>query len=248
MPYEPRVYREHVDPAGLAGFEVVHAETDLFIAAARDLSSEAAQAVKHVRAELDAYVAAHPWFAESLVPVEVEPGAPAIVREMADAASRVGVGPMAAVAGAIAEAVARALVPASSEVIVENGGDVFLIGSRERAVRIDAGDSPLTGRLALRVRPAPDGIAVCTSSAAVGPSLSLGSAHAATVVARSGALADAAASVLGNRVHDDGDLLQALEAAMAIPGVLGAVAVIGETMGAIGDVVLAPAGGQTLSL
>lgn len=241
MPYEPRSYRGQVDPAGLVCFEIVHEETDLFVAARTDLAAEAALAVKRLRRELDAYAAAHPRFVESLVPVPVEDDAPDIVRAMADAAERAGVGPMAAVAGAVAEAVARALHPRSSEVIVENGGDVFILTANERRVRLDAGESALSGRVAILVGPAPEGLAVCTSSATVGPSLSLGSAHAATVVAQTGALADAAASALGNLVHRPEDLSRALERVVAIEGVLGAVAVIGDTMGAAGCVRLAPA-------
>lgn len=236
MPYEPRSYREQVDPAGLVGFEVVHGETDLFVAAASDLAEEALDVVKDLRRALDGYVLTHPWFAESLSPVPVEEDAPGIVRSMAEAAVRTGVGPMAAVAGAVAEAVARALQPRSREVIVENGGDVFVLSAKERRVRLDAGDSALSGRVALRIGPATEGIAVCTSSATVGPSLSLGSAHAATVVAVSGALADAAASVLGNLLHDPADIARALERVLAIEGVLGAVAVVGDTIGAAGAV------------
>lgn len=240
MPYEPRTYREHVDPSGLTRFEVVFAETDLLIAAGCDLAEAALRAVKELRRELDAYVASHPRFAESLSPVEVEPTAPAIVRKMAEAGRLAGVGPMAAVAGAVAEAVARELAQLSREVIVENGGDVYMITHRERVVRIDAGSSPLSGRMALRLGPVPGGIAVCTSSATVGPSLSLGSAHAATVVASSGALADAGASVLGNLVHRPSDVRAAVERVVALPGVVGAVAIAGETMAAAGRIVLIP--------
>lgn len=240
MPYEPRTYREQVDPAGLARFEVVHAETDLLIAADRDLSQEGLAAVKALRRDVDAYVKAHPRFAESLTPVEVEPDAPPIVREMAEAARLASVGPMAAVAGAIAEAVAEALLPHTREVIVENGGDVYLVTRRERVVRVDAGGSPLSGRVALRLAPAPLGVAVCTSSAKVGPSLSLGSAHAATVVARGGALADAVASMLGNLVHEPADLALAVKRAVAVPGVMGALAIIGEAMAAAGEIALVP--------
>lgn len=242
MPYEPRSYRGQVDPAGLVRFEVVHRETDLFVAAASDLADVALQAVKAVRHDLEAYVLAHPWFMESLVPVPIEDDAPDIVRSMAEAAERTGVGPMAAVAGAVAEAVARILGSRSPEVIVENGGDVFIVTSKERRVRLDAGESALSGRVAIRVGPAPEGVAVCTSSATVGPSLSLGSAHAATTVARSGALADAAASVLGNLVHAPQDLPGALERVARIEGILGAVAVVGDTIGAAGGIELVPAG------
>ncbi|MGB4593763.1 MAG: UPF0280 family protein [Coriobacteriia bacterium] len=238
MTYEPRTYRAMADPGGLVTFEVVHAETDLQISAARDLSGEASALVAGLREALEAYIAANPFFAESLVPVSASVGAPQIAHAMADAACAAGVGPMAAVAGAVAEAVARGLQSYSAEVIVENGGDLYLMSHLERMVLLGAGDSPLSGRVGLRFMPEAMPVAVCTSSAKVGPSLSFGSAHAATVVASSGALADAAASSVGNLVHGPDDIERALARAMEIPGVIGAVVVAGETIGAIGGVSL----------
>ncbi|MHB1342189.1 MAG: UPF0280 family protein [Coriobacteriia bacterium] len=238
MTYEPRTYRAKADPGGLLTFEVVHAETDLQISASRDLRREASALVAELREELEAYLAANPYFAESLVPVDASPGAPGIVRAMADAARAADVGPMAAIAGAVAEAVARGLEAVSPEVIVENGGDLFLMSVLERRVLLGAGDSPLSERVGLVFDAGALPVAVCTSSAKVGPSLSLGSAHAATVIAEHGALADAAASSVGNLVHGPDDIERALARAMEIPGVRGAVVIAGDTLGAIGGVSL----------
>ena len=236
MFWEPRTYRTSVASAGLVTFEVVHAETDLQIAAMSDLTEHARELVRVVRAELDGYVGLHPHFAASFVPVEVEPDAPEIVRAMAEAASVARVGPMAAVAGAIAEHVARGLAAHSREVIVENGGDVFLLGRTERRVLLLAGDSPLSGRLAVTLGPEGLPVAVCTSSGTVGHSTSLGSAQAVTVIAESGALADAAATAGGNRIHGPGDLERALEEIRALAGVRGVVVLSGDRVGAAGDV------------
>ncbi len=236
MVYEPRTYRRRVTPAGLDAFEVVWGETDLHVCAHGDLRDEATAAVRLLRAELDAYVAAHPHFGRSLAPVPVEPDAPATVRSMAEAGQAAGVGPMAAVAGALAEAVARDLMAHSEEVIVENGGDVYIITRISRQVLVHAGASPLSNRVALAIEPDDTPLAVCTSSATVGPSLSLGSADAVTILARSGALADAAASAVGNLVHGPGDIERALERARGIDGVTGALVIIGEHLGAAGHV------------
>ncbi|TLM80096.1 MAG: UPF0280 family protein, partial [Actinobacteria bacterium] len=141
MMYEPRTYRLTVAPAGLVSFGVRVAETDLLISARRDLSAEALELVAGVRADLEAFVAASPRFAESYVPVEVSDDAPEVVRRMAAAAHTANVGPMAAVAGAVAEAVARGLEPLSPDVIVENGGDIYLIGREDRTVALWAGGS-----------------------------------------------------------------------------------------------------------
>ncbi|MBP5165761.1 MAG: UPF0280 family protein [Oscillospiraceae bacterium] len=142
---------------------------------------------------------------------------------------------MAAVAGAVAEHVGRALSGLSEEVIVENGGDVFLIGRRERTVAIYAAESPLSGLLGVTVLPQ-GGMGVCTSSGTVGHSLSLGRADAAVVIARSCALADAAATRLGNLVRAPDDIEDALERICSVKDVLGALVIIGDRMGAKGDV------------
>jgi len=124
MVWEPRRYRQGAESSDLVTFEVVHGETDLQVSALSDCSAEAAAAVAALRADLEAYIGAHPRFAESFVPVEAAPDAPEIVRAMAAAGAAAGVGPMAAVAGAVAERVARALLRVSPEVLVENGGDL----------------------------------------------------------------------------------------------------------------------------
>lgn len=223
-------------------FEVVHGETDLQIAALSDLAQEATRVVASVRSELDGYVATHPRFAESYVPVEVEPEATAIVRSMAAAAESAAVGPMAAVAGAVAEYVARALAVLSGEVIVENGGDLYLIGRAPRRVLLLAGDSALSGKVALVLPAGVAPVAVCTSSGRVGHSVSLGVAHAVTIVAADGALADAAATAAGNLVHAADDIERALARALAVPGVRGAVVIAEDRIGALGEVELEPAG------
>ena len=245
MVYEPRTYRALVDPAGLVTFTVVHAETDLQVSALRDLSEETRERVRGLRAELEAFIAIFPRFAEAHVPVEIPASAPALARAMSEAARVAGVGPMAGVAGAFAEAVARGLEPLSAEVVVENGGDLYLMGRQERAVLLSAGDSPLSGSVALALAADALPVAVCTSSGRVGPSLSYGGAHAATVLASSGALADAAASAVGNLVHDSDDIERALARAREIPGVLGAVVIADDRIGATGSIVrLVPAPGR----
>jgi ApbE superfamily uncharacterized protein (UPF0280 family) len=224
MAYEPRTYRRRVVPSGLVTFEVVVRETDLMIAAGRDLTAEATALAEAARADIEGYISHHRRFVESFVPFEVDEEAP----------SHAGVGPMAAVAGAVAEHVARGLASLSDEVVVENGGDVFLIGRVERTIALHAGPSSLSERIGIIVPAGSMPVAVCTSSATVGPSVSLGSADAACVVARSGALADAVASALGNRVHSAQDVSRAMEAVRGIDGVLGLVVIAGETLGAWG--------------
>lgn len=242
MVWEPRTYRQRVDASGLVAFQVAVGETDLQVSAIRDLSAESRALVAEARAALEGYIATHPRFAESFVPVAVEANAPEIVRAMAAAGSAAGTGPMAAVAGAVAERVARGLSTHSSEVIVENGGDLFVIGRVPRRVMLVAGDSPLSGTVTIELAAGDLPAAVCTSSGRVGHSVSLGVAHAVTAIADDGALADAVATAAGNRVHGPEDVEAALAFARGIAGVRGAVVIVGDRIGAAGDVRLAPLG------
>jgi len=164
---------------------------------------------------------------------------------MIAAARRVGVGPMAAVAGALAERVGRALAqePLNPEVIVENGGDLYLEVTSPAIVSLFAGKSPLSHRVGLRIEPDLSPLGVCTSSGSVGHSLSFGRADAACVLAHKASLADAAATALGNLVPDAGAIGAALAWAASIPEILGAVVVVGDKLGAWGRVELVPLAG-----
>jgi ApbE superfamily uncharacterized protein (UPF0280 family) len=237
--YEPRTYRDWVSDKDLASFTVVVKETDLHIRARRDLTAEALVAVKRYRADLEGYIKAHPLFLTTLKPFEVEENAPPIVKEMAEATREVGVGPMAAVAGAIAEKVGMELLPFSDEVIVENGGDIFLKTSKERFIGVYAGESAFTRKIAFSILPEETPLGVCTSSGTVGHSLSFGYADAVIVFSPSTSLADAAATAIGNRVRLAEDIPDALEFAQNIKGLRGVAIVKGDKMGLWGQVKLA---------
>jgi uncharacterized protein len=237
---EPRTYRTRMARPGLVGFCVAVKETDLWVLAGRDFSPEVREVVIQERQLLEAYIAGHPGFLTALSPWPADPFAPVVVREMIEAAAATGVGPMAAVAGALAARVGRHLAPLSPEVIVENGGDIFLAITQSATVALFAGQSPLSHRVGLRLDPGLSPLGVCTSSASVGHSLSFGRADAACVLAESAALADAAATALGNRVQGPDCLTPALAWAATLPGILGAVIIVGEKLGAWGRVELVP--------
>nr|MDA8404824.1 UPF0280 family protein [Desulfobacteraceae bacterium] len=166
--------------------------------------------------------------------------APLIVKAMADAGAIAGVGPMAAVAGAVAEAVGKELMAISDEVIVENGGDIFIKLNRLCNCAIAAGKSPLSMRFGIRLDATKAPIGVCTSSATVGHSLSFGKADAVCVVSSSCALADAAATAICNRVGSEKEIEQAINAGKLIDGVSAIVVIMGDKVGFWGDAELVP--------
>lgn len=233
-----RFYRNWIKDDDLVSFNVTVRQTDLYVRARSNLKDKALDSLLRHRAHLEAYIERHASFLTTLEPYQVEAEAPAIVKEMARASQIAGVGPMAAVAGAIAEAVARDLLAFSPEVIVENGGDIFLKTRQRRLVGIYARQSPFTGRIALEIGPQETPIGICTSSGTVGHSLSLGKADAAIVLSPWAALADAAATALGNLVNQAEDIPRAIEKAQTMEGLRGVVIIVGDKMGLWGKIKL----------
>lgn len=236
--FQNRTYRNLCGRDALATFRVTVKETDLAISASSDLTDEAVQAILTARTPLETWMTAHPSFATSLVPVPVTGPAPAMIRTMADASQKAGVGPMAAVAGTLSETVCRTLLPFSPEVIVENGGDTFIAVTGDITVALYAGESPFSMKVGLAFKAIKAPFAVCTSSGTVGHSLSFGKSDAVCVVSPSGALADAAATSIGNRVKDAGSIDSAIDFGKTIPGVEGLVVVVGSRIGFWGDLEL----------
>lgn len=235
---EPRIYRNWIGDGDLSSFHVAVKETDLYLRAERNLREEALRTIIEYRTSLEQYIELNPQFLTAMEPIPVAEDAPQIIHEMAGAAERVGVGPMAAVAGAIAEGVGRELMKLSTEVIVENGGDIFLHIQRKRTVGIYAGDSPFSGGLVLEIEPEETPMGICTSSGTVGHSISFGRADAVIVLSRSTALADAAATATANRVKKVGDIPEGIAFAQGIVGLGGVVIVKDDRMGVWGRVKL----------
>lgn len=235
--YEPRTYRAVTAADGLQGFRIVLEETDLHIQTDRapDDVRDVAWAQAHAaRQAIRTEIALRPEFLTSLKPLAPTQGDAQIVQVMYDAALRADVGPMAAVAGAVAQHVGRALLEQAEEVIVENGGDNFLSLKRARTVAVYAGRSPLSLKVGL-VLPAGTVAGVCTSSGTVGHSYSMGKADAALIAADDAAFADAMASAIGNRVQGPEDVAGAVEWATGVDGVRQALAICQDKLAVAGE-------------
>ena len=238
--YEPRTYRHWIKDKDLCLFNVVVKETDLYISASSNLQRKAYKLVHKYRAPLEKYIEQHPSFLTSLEPVSVDKNAPNIVRSMAEAAEKAGVGPMAAVAGAIAEFVGNELSDFSLEVIVENGGDIYLKSLKKRTIGIYAGKSPLTGKIGLEISWQDTPLGICTSSGTVGHSLSFGKSDAVIVLSKSTTLADAVATATGNLIKEPDDIPIGIEFAKGINGIKGVVIIKDNDMGIWGEVKICP--------
>ncbi|OGV63057.1 MAG: hypothetical protein A3K19_16145 [Lentisphaerae bacterium RIFOXYB12_FULL_65_16] len=201
-----------------------------------DLFDVVTRALVAQRTQLEAYIQQHPEFRTALEPIVLLTDAPPIARAMARAGELTGVGPMAAVAGAMAQFAAEsARRRGAVEAIVENGGDIFLDAPEAVVVGIFSGRGKLGARLAFRVEPERMPLAVCSSSSRMGHSLSFGCCDLATVVATDAALADAAATQACNLVRTQEDIEPVLARIRAIPGISGLLLVKDERVGLMGD-------------
>jgi len=213
-------------------------ETRCTITADSEAAIEVAiSSVKRHRGQLEKYIRNHPKFLHSLRPVHVGKG-PTVARLMAEAAERAGVGPMAAVAGVLADLAVGDMVSSGAEVaVVENGGEVYAVSNIPINVALAAGDSPLSKRIGFRLEDFPIGVA--TSSGLYSHALSFGEAEAVTVFAVNAGVADAAATAVGNLVKGE-DWRKAVEygiaKALSTEGVKGVLILYRGLVGKAGQI------------
>ena len=236
--YKERVYRKKINGCDLVSFHVMVKQTDLWVSADINLEDYTRDLVFDCRHEIETYITSHPEFATSLLPLPKDPFAPPLIKEMIKSSGEFGIGPMASVAGAIAQYVADGLSKLTDQVIVENGGDVFLYGNRPMTVAIFAGNSPLSERFGLLIPEKMMPVGVCSSSATVGHSLSMGVADVVCLLSYSGALADSAATALCNRIKKKKDLERVADWAGKSGGILGGIAIVDDRMATWGEIEL----------
>lgn len=234
--YEKRTYRDSMHSSNLVSFNVTEYESDLQFFADSNLEDMARVLVTKYRHEIENYSLINPSFKTSFAPLNTTMDAPNIVKHMCEASKKAQVGPMATVAGAISQYVGFQLSDFTQEIIVENGGDLFIKSHTQKKVLIFAGKSPFSNKLALLIPPSPDGIGICTSSGTFGHSTSLGKADAVVVISTDTLLADAAATSICNFIQSDTDIKEGLEFSQTIEGVDGVLIIVNDKLGAWGCV------------
>jgi len=223
--YQRRFYRDWVKAKDLTFSCVNFKETDLQILTDKPLDKEFVQErIRLYRWDIENYIIKDRRFLTALKPIEVELNAPPIVKEMSASARLAGVGPMAAVAGAIAQFIGKDLLKKGyKDVIIENGGDVFLASRKSRVVRIYTGLPKIWKNLSIKIAPKGTPLGICTSSGTIGHSLSFGSADSVVILSKNAGLADAVATAVANRVQSKEDLQAALKFARSVKGVKGVI-------------------------
>lgn len=243
--FEKRTYREWTvadNASALKKLNVVQYESDLDIYYS-DCIEGVHEVLADCRLELIRHITIEPKFLTTLEPIPDHKEDTPLIRQMKSAARLTGVGPMAAVAGAVAQATGAHFATCNSDIIVENGGDLYLSLSTDRHVLIYAGDSPFSNKLSLLVRASETPLGICTSSGRFGHSLSFGNADAVVAMAKDAAIADAAATAIANMVKTAEDIESAIHAARLISDLKGIVIIIGDKIGFWGAVELSSTSG-----
>lgn len=242
MIFEPRTYRNSFSKERFQSFVITYKDSDLWVGIdhpsfKEEMAEFALKKLTGIRDELEAYIAVDPFFKKSLKPCPVQETAPQMAKQMAAAAGKAGVGPMAAVAGMFSEIIGQALLEnfTIGELVIENGGDIFLKLQNPLIMSIFAGESPLSGMVGLEITPEQTPLGICTSAGTVGPSMSFGKADAVMIACRETALADAFATGLGNLIKKPGDVEKVLKRTETISEIIAAVLICEDQVGIRGE-------------
>jgi uncharacterized protein len=218
-------------------------ETDLWIAVSADnytpdVENYSMDRILFYRSILDNHIKEFPEFLTSLTPLlntsEMHP----LIHDMYNASGTAGTGPMSAVAGAVAEYICKDLLAQFGfpEIVVENGGDIFMRLTNPATISVYAGASPLSDKIGLVIKPGQTPLSVCCSSGTVGHSLSFGTADACVIACRSGALADAFATSCCNEVKGLDMVIGVTELMLQKPGVISVVIIKDDKVGIGGNI------------
>lgn len=238
LEYKNRTYREHLQKGRWHAFTVAYKETDLWIGIDKEsfratIPGFTESRIRALRDTMDAYLANDPEYAATLVAREAQPDAPAIFLEMSKAARQSGIGPMSAVAGAVAHRVALDIKKKYGvrEIIVENGGDIYADIRDNMDIAVFAGTSPLSEKVGFTIPAGYAPLGICTSSGTVGPSLSFGKADAVMIVCKDCALADTYATAFANEIKTTDDIAPCIKKIGEIEDILAAICIKDDKIG-----------------
>lgn len=186
---------------------------------------------------IEAHISAFPEFKSSLVPLKIQDNISPEIESMYKAGIITGIGPMSAVAGTVAMFSAQtALRNGASEVIIDNGGDIFLFSKNSIILGIFAGDNPISGKLSFKITADLMPLSVCSSSSKMGHSLSFGNCDLVTVFSKNASIADSTATAVCNKIHTPEDMKSVLNKALSFEEVLGIFAVCDDKIAAAGNI------------
>lgn len=239
--YEPRNYRKNFLKERFTFAQVTFKEIDLYIGVDKgsyvdEIPDYIKNFIVSLREELDEYIEHHPEFKNSDKSIKPDENAPLIAKDMIKASTKAEIGPMSAVAGGFAETVGLEIIKLFEvdELVVENGGDIFMYLTEDLNISIYAGDSELSEKIGIKVPASYTPLSVCTSSGTVGHSFSYGKADAVMISCKSAFLADSYATAFCNKIHNEDDVDRVINEIKNKADILSAVIIKNKKSGACG--------------
>lgn len=238
MTSQPRPYRETMRKGRFNSFVVSYQQSDLWIgvnsiACSAELQSFTLAELKNLWNKIENFICQYPVIQTSLSPIEIPKNSPLEIIKMIESGNRAGIGPLSSVAGFFSAYLGRLIEKKfrPKEIIVENGGDIYINVRDEITISIYAGQSPLSEKIGVKIPAGEAPLGVCTSSGKIGPSLSSGNADAVMIICRDTALADAFATAFGNKVKSAGDIETVLSETEKFPEILSAIVICDDKIG-----------------
>ncbi|MFW9873178.1 MAG: UPF0280 family protein [Candidatus Thorarchaeota archaeon] len=195
---------------------------------------------------LETYVSKNNQFLTSLSPIKVNTEV-RIIQLMAEAAYICNVGPMAAVAGALADLMLDSMKAREEKensdfveakiALVENGGEIAIDSVKPMNIALYAGNNELNLNIGFLIEKKDCPIGIGTSSATIGHAISFGQADVVTIFATNATLADAAATRVANSVKGEDvekSIKRGLDVAEDIDGIIGTFISRGDKIGQAG--------------
>lgn len=242
MTYQPRKYREAMRKGRFNSFVVSYKQSDLWIGVnpiecSKELKSFALDELKILWDKLENFIHLHPIIQNSLSPIDIPENSPPEIIQMIKSGNKAGIGPMSSVAGFFSEYIGKLIEGKfqPEEIIVENGGDIYLNIKDEITISIYAGNSPLSEKIGIKIPASKTPLGICTSSGKVGPSLSSGNADAVMIICKDTSLSDAFATAFGNKVKTPVDIEPVLQETKKFTEILSAIIICDDKIGIHGE-------------
>lgn len=226
----------------LFSLHLVFKQTDIWLKTeGKPDRQQAEMFLKRAYEDIEGYIACDRVFLHALHPVRVSETAPDIIREMSRYSEEADVGPMAGVAGAIAEYIGRRISLNHRLIFCNNGGDIYYRSPKEESFSLSAPGSPFDNKIRICVPSSTEGKGLCTSSGTFGHSINMGRAYAVSILAKSACLADVWATAVSNRIRSHLDLEHILEWCAEKECIEGVVILVDDYLAAWGDIRLTQA-------
>ncbi|HAJ95978.1 MAG TPA: UPF0280 family protein [Actinobacteria bacterium] len=225
------IYRKNISLKDKYCYRLKYKYTDLFITSDRDILKELEAPVLSFYKEIGKVSLDEPVFEKSLVPVRARSHYPVLIKKMCRAARMFGIGPMAAVAGAVCDRIAESIAHTCRFLMIENGGDVYIKSDMPVEIGLYSGNKYFSDRLNIKIDAEQTPCGICSSSGSMGHSLSLGRSDLVTVMSDSAILADAAATAIANSIKEQTDIKKAISRYKKNKEIKGLVIIKGDRIG-----------------